>query len=443
MGQRNSGWWLVIALTTGACGGGQGAGSMAPMGSGLSSRAISHAIETTASGEVRFTIILPQAFPNVQLFAEKNAGPGFALASQKMTQSAEATYSCTSGIFSRGDRIRFRVLYQVPGTDPGWYPSASELTPSYVVGEGADTGEADGSGAGNPGTEPVTPPEAPSQPGAPSIPVISQPDPSGVVVAVANHCPFSIWVRAVGGDAVLQPDNAEMRNGTFRKYIAPRKWPAARVTAYADSSTSVASELDKVEMTFDPGANNTAVLNYNITYVDWLGLPSLIEGFGTGSDCKRSGCNRPLASVLGGCPDGLQSGKKCLSAGMYCLNPANASKEICTRLDGKIAQCARQYPGCAGASGSRTAEVYSCSGPFFSQQPLWCAALNRGMLDEPNFEAEARYYSNSPYNTYAKWVHGNCGPIYAFPYDDVGPNVSSFHSCIGGRQLNIIFCPQG
>jgi hypothetical protein len=66
------------------------------------------------------------------------------------------------------------------------------------------------------------------------------------------------------------------------------------------------------------------------------------------------------------------------------------------------------------------------------------------MLNDPDNANASLYYQTAPYNSYSKWVHAICPGIYAFPYDDYGQaNQSGFHSCTGGRQLNITFCPNG
>jgi hypothetical protein len=265
---------------------------------------------------------------------------------------------------------------------------------------------------------------------------------------VRNGCPFDLWIRGTGQGAILQPDNVRLPTGASQDYDAPESWPAARVTAYL--SAPPGDEADKVEMTLERKVDLGVlknVINYNITYVDWLALPMEMVALGTGSDCKAVSCNLPEAQVLSGCPAGLLSGKRCLSAGTYCADPSNQGQPFCHALDARAAQCAQdatKYPGCGPAAGATTPAVYACSGSFFSQSPKWCAALNRGMLDAPDNPDIGAYYTNEPYNTYAKWVHATCPGIYAFPYDDYGrTNESGFHSCTGGRQLNITFCPAG
>ena len=184
----------------------------------------------------------------------------------------------------------------------------------------------------------------------------------------------------------------------------------------------------------------------NITYVDWMGLPVDVVALGTGNDCKRAACPIKLAEIAAGCPDGLLQGMRCLSAGRYCSSSASRAKPYCRTMDAKVAQCAAdpsKYPGCAGAGGATTAQVLECSG-FFASSPKWCAALNRGMLDDPDNGKIALYYRNEPHNSYAKWVHAVCPGIYAFPYDDYGKtNESGFHACSGGTDLKIVFCPSG
>jgi len=267
-------------------------------------------------------------------------------------------------------------------------------------------------------------------------------NPQGVLFHVANHCPFDLWVHAAGQEGILQPDNAELRTGATQDYIAPDHWSAGRVTAYLGQPPQ--NEIDKVEITTTVqfGAK---VINYNITYVDWVGLPIEMVSIGGGGDCKRVGCYVQESAILSGCPDGLLADRRCLSAGKYCAIATNQSKPFCHALDAKIAECAQdsKYVGCSGASGTTTPQVYGCSA-FFGGSPKWCAALNRGMLADPDNANISLYYKTTPYNNYSKWVHTVCPGIYAFPFDDYAKtNESGFHSCINGSQLNITFCPAG
>ena len=270
---------------------------------------------------------------------------------------------------------------------------------------------------------------------------------SSVLVNVTNSCPVDVWIHATGQEATLAPDNAHLSPGATQSYQAPLTWTAARIYAYLsapDASGNPQGQNDKVEMTFT-NSGGVESLNTDMTYVDWLALPSQIQAIGSGSDCTTVACDQPYSSVLDGCPSGLLTGHECLSAGNYCLNPSNSGNSLCHALDGQISACASEYSACAGGAGSTTAEVYSCSGSFFSQSPQYCAALNRGVLSQPGASTPASsFYVNPPYNTYSAWVHKTCPGVYAFPYDDYGSsNQSSDHTCSGATQLNVTFCPRG
>jgi hypothetical protein len=268
-----------------------------------------------------------------------------------------------------------------------------------------------------------------------------------VLVHVTNNCPVDLWIHAVGAEATLTPDNAHLTKGQTQAYNAPLTWTAARVYAYfaaPDSSGAPQGQNDKIEATFT-NTNGSEALNTDITYVDWVALPSQISTVGTGSDCTTVGCDVPYANILDGCPSALLYDQECLSAGMYCSNPTNQSNAYCHALDAQIASCASEYSACAAGAGSTTADVYSCAGSFYSQSPEYCAALNRGVLANPGAStAASTFYQTPPFNTYSQWVHQQCPGIYAFPYDDFGPGgQSSDHTCTGATQMNVTFCPKG
>jgi hypothetical protein len=235
--------------------------------------------------------------------------------------------------------------------------------------------------------------------------------------------------------------------GATQQYNAPLTWTAARVYAYLeapDGNGDPQGQNDKIEMNFG-SSGGVESLNTDVTYVDWLALPSRIQAIGTGSDCTTVGCEIPYSQVLNGCPPSLLTGHECVSAGSYCLDPNNNGDPFCHLLDSQVPACASEYSDCASASGSTTAEVYSCSGSFFSQSPEYCAALNRGVLSQPGTSTPpSAFYSSPPFNQYAAWVHQTCPGIYAFPYDDYGSSdQSSDHTCSGATQLNLTFCPAG
>jgi hypothetical protein len=251
----------------------------------------------------------------------------------------------------------------------------------------------------------------------------------GKWVRVKNMCPFPIWVHGAGSSGTLQPDDQQLATGTSRDYLAPNEWSAARVTAYGDGPRQ--NELDKAEFTFTGG-----VLNFNVTYVDWVGLP--LEIVGVGGNCTASadttGCYAREDQVNTTCPQSfLHQGKKCLSARTYCLDPNNQGTAYCHKLDSAIANC----PSCPKAS---TPEVFACSGAY-AENPRWCAALNRAMTGDPDNGNSSLYYQNGAYNDYAKWVHQVCPDIYAFSYDDwLGHG--GFRAC-SGDEVRVTFCPSG
>ena len=263
--------------------------------------------------------------------------------------------------------------------------------------------------------------------------------PDTVEIGVRNNCPFPIWIHGQGAQGTLMPDYQQLQKGEHYWYDAPKQWEAARVTAYGDATHQ--QELDKVEMTL---VANGDVLNYNVTYVDWVGLPVEMLSRGTGADCKKVACYVPQQQILTGCPDGLLDGKRCLAARSYCLDPAHDGEAYCHVLDSEVQRCAQTQPDCQGAAGDDTSNVYACDG-FFAQHPKWCAALNRHMLTDPDNKDTSKYYQSAPYNTYSKWVHQVCPGIYAFAYDDYPPSAeeSGFHACTGGKELEITFCPGG
>src|SRR5262249_55538524 len=210
---------------------------------------------------------------------------------------------------------------------------------------------------------------------------------------------------------------------------APKDWSAARVTAFVDGPRQ--GELEKAELTFGGGT-----LNYNVTYVDWVGLP--LEIVGVGGNCKAAehttGCYAKEREITSGCPESfLKQGKRCVAARSYCLDGANQGSTYCHALDGTIASC----NGCSGGS---TTNAYACNGPY-QNDPRMCAALNRGMTGQPDSANDALYYKSPPFNTYAKWVHEVCPNIYAFPYDD-WQGKGGFRSC-SGDEVRITFCPSG
>lgn len=131
----------------------------------------------------------------------------------------------------------------------------------------------------------------------------------------------------------------------------------------------------------------------------------------------------------------------CEAPGAYCS--ATPSGSICNIFNTTLAQCVKDG-NCQ--SGVTTTEAYGCSS-WFSQEPEWCAAINRGVYatqaNGGNQEDPSKFYLTAPYNQYAKWVHTNLAKEYAFPYDDYqGNGTSGYNSCTTNF-MAVTFCPSG
>lgn len=161
------------------------------------------------------------------------------------------------------------------------------------------------------------------------------------------------------------------------------------MTAYLDGPR--AGEVEKAEMTLQPSPP-LVTLNYNVTYVDWVGLPLRVAG--AGGECGAEHlveCAVPRAQLLDGCPAELRAGDRCDSARSHCLDPGHQGSAYCHALDADIARCVADVAGCGAYAGATTPEAYACSG-VLSEEPRLCAALNRGMLDAPDDTDESHYY---------------------------------------------------
>lgn len=256
----------------------------------------------------------------------------------------------------------------------------------------------------------------------------------GVSVRVRNLCAFPLWIGGSGKQANLAPDRARLATGEIGNYDLPKIWEAARVNAYQNETDP--EPLEKAELTFYQIAGGEHHVSYNVTYVDWLGLPLEITSLGGACNAAShtTGCFARESEVLSGCPEAaLRLGDRCLSPRTYCLN-GHQHEALCTTLDRAIADC----PTCPKGS---TTNVFACDGPY-AQEPRMCAALNRGMTAAPDDANEGAYYQAPPYNTYAKWVHQVCPGIYAFSYDDWLSH-GGYRSCSGGTEVRITFCPRG
>lgn len=290
--------------------------------------------------------------------------------------------------------------------------------------------------------------------------------PGTVPVVVQNSCPFDLQVVLTGvGEVALERDGAgnkiyrSLRPGAGYTYYPPGNYPSGRVSAYKTLPTPASPrELEKAEFTLGPDGGGGQNIYYNLTYVDHLGLPMRIAATGSSSGCQMVGCNRSYSSIMaaisGACPDGLGynmgGNTVCLAPRSFCLDGEYGSDPrrggICSRLDSEIRRCAAMYPGQCNPGADKTPQVYACSGSFFATSAKWCAAITRGMLDNPDSLNVPQYYNTGrPHNQYAKWIHDQCGAVYSFAYDDypMAAEQAGFFTCSGGRQLNVTFCPAG
>jgi hypothetical protein len=238
------------------------------------------------------------------------------------------------------------------------------------------------------------------------------------------------------GTNTLQPNNVELKTDQYRDFDAKSAFASARLTVYRDSSQGNPAQF--VELNYGDGQ-----LGYNVSYVDFLGLPVEVT-----AACGTTACYAPLSTLLDGCPSNLRQSDRCISARSWC--GGNANDAYCKALDAP-AQAALQLSRCqsdlaayraangAGAPIGSTPSVYACS-DFWSSSPFCCAIVNRGVsaADASNI---CDYYKTGPYNTYAKWVHDKCPMIYAFPYDDA-EGQSGYHQC-AAKEIRMTWCPAG
>jgi hypothetical protein len=307
-----------------------------------------------------------------------------------------------------------------------------------ATGAGGSSSGAGGAQVGSGGSGPSIRDARADEPFVPGPPYMA-PAHTGNLIHVKNGCSFPLWIHGVGGGAILMPDDFKLNAGDAHDYTVG-DWPFAWVTAYLDGPQM--NMIARAELNLFPAG----LLSYRLGYIDGIALPMELQGIGPGADCKRVGCYVPQARIVAECPDGLLSGKRCSSPGSYCQDAANASKPYCHALDAAIAKCAASVAGCQDTAGATTGNVYRCD-KAFGDKPNLCAALNRGMVDDPTNTNLGSYYAKPPYNSFAAWLHDICPGLTAFPYDDAQTSEDSYHLCQGpannSTQLNITFCPAG
>jgi hypothetical protein len=276
---------------------------------------------------------------------------------------------------------------------------------------------------------------------APAFPPTAITAPKGLLFRFMNNCPMTLWLEFAGapGGMVTLPTKTtrELDLQTLH----------GRVTAYKNAAPGAAGsvEAEFFELTADPGK----ALNYNLSFVDYMGLPLEINGKGTSPSCGLTACYAPLAELTKGCPPQLLDAVngKCLSPYGYCSNPTHAKEAFCTVLDQSAADTLATDPMCKTggtlAQAGSGAAIFGCAtGSFWSGSPYCCAKVNRGSAGTSSNDntQNCLYYKTPPYNVYAAFSHSVCPYLYAFAYDDWNDQ-SGYHACTGGTGADITYCP--
>src|SRR5450432_3848216 len=276
---------------------------------------------------------------------------------------------------------------------------------------------------------------------APAFPPTAIPSPKGLLFRFMNNCPMTLWLKFAGapGGMLTMPTKTtqELDIATLH----------GRVTAYKNAAPGSAGsvEAEFFELTADPGK----ALNYNLSFVDYMGLPLEINGKGTSASCALTACYAPLAKLVSGCPPQLLDAATghCNSPYGCCSNATHAKEPFCTVLDQSGADTLANDPMCkAGgtlAQAGGGAAIFGCAtGTFWSGSPYCCAKVNRGSAGTSSNDntQNCSYYKTPPYNVYAAYSHSVCPYIYAFAYDDWNDQ-SGYHACTGGTGADITYCP--
>jgi hypothetical protein len=276
---------------------------------------------------------------------------------------------------------------------------------------------------------------------APPFPPTKITAPTGLLFRFMNNCPMTLWLKFAGapGGTVMMPSKSTT------EFDLPTLH--GRVTAYKNAAPGAAGsvEAEFFELTADPGK----ALNYNLSFVDYMGLPLEINGKGTSPSCGLTACYAPLAELIKGCPTQLLDAKngKCMSMFSYCNNAAHAAEAFCTSLDQSAANVIANDPMCRAAGSLAAAgggaKILGCAtGSFWSGSPYCCAKVNRNATNGAGNDntQNCTYYKTPPYNVYAAYSHSVCPYLYAFAYDDWNDQ-SGYHACMGGTGADITYCP--
>jgi len=276
---------------------------------------------------------------------------------------------------------------------------------------------------------------------APAFPPTKITAPTGLLFRFMNNCPMTLWLQFAGapGGTIMMPSKST------QEFDMPTLH--GRVTAFKNAAPGGAGsvEAEFFELTADPGK----ALNYNLSFVDYMGLPLEINGKGASQSCGLTACYAPLSELVKGCPPQLldAANGKCNSMYSYCNNAAHAQEPFCTALDQSAADTLANDAMCkAGgslAAAGSGAKIFGCAtGSFWSGSPYCCAKVNRGSAgtSQGDNTQNCLYYKTPPYNVYAAYSHSVCPYLYAFAYDDWNDQ-SGYHACTGGTGADITYCP--
>jgi hypothetical protein len=276
---------------------------------------------------------------------------------------------------------------------------------------------------------------------APQFPASTITAPKGLLFRFMNNCPMTLWLQFTGapGGVVMLPSKST------QDFDLPTLH--GRVTAFKNAAPGGTGsvEAEFFELTADPNK----ALNYNLSFVDYMGLPMEINGQGGDKSCGLTACYAPLAELVKGCPTQLLDAKnaKCMSMYNYCNNTAHAQEAFCTSLDQSAANVLATDPMCkAGGTlaqaGSGAAILGCASKTFWGASNYCCAKVNRNAGNPTGSDntQNCTYYKTAPYNVYAAYSHSVCPYLYAFAYDDWNDQ-SGYHACNGGTGANITYCP--
>ncbi len=273
---------------------------------------------------------------------------------------------------------------------------------------------------------------------APAWPPTQIVNPKGLIFRFMNNCPMTLWAQVAGVPGGV----VELATKTWKEYDLPNV--NGRISVFENAAPGQAGsyQINFMELNARPGM----ALNYNLSNVDWVGLPVEVNGIGTDRTCGVTACYTPLANMLNGCPPSLvdNTHHTCQAPKNYCSSPAHATEALCTALDQAGAAAIMSDPKCtAGGSLAQAgsgSKIYGCAG-FWGGSPYCCAKVNRGYGGANNDNTQnCNYYKTEPYSSYSKYAQTVCPYVYSFAYDDVNDQ-SGFHTCNKGTELDVTWCP--